>query len=71
MGDCHGRMIQEYNAESLHTQLKYLESLFDVERLKKKLEHQLLQNSGDSNLLRLDYFPALSQLLNQCFSLGE
>ena len=36
-GDCHGRMVQEYNEESLHTQLKYFESLFDVERFKKKV----------------------------------
>lgn len=30
--DCHGHMVQEYNEETLHTQLKYLESLFDYER---------------------------------------
>ena len=30
--NCHGRMIQDYNEEKLHTQLKYLESLFDVDR---------------------------------------
>ena len=34
--DCHGRMIQEYDESSLHTQLKYLESLFDVPRLQSK-----------------------------------
>ena len=31
-GDCHGRMLQEYDESRLHTQLKYLESLFDFER---------------------------------------
>ena len=31
-GDCHGRMLQEYDESKLHTQLKYLESLFDLER---------------------------------------
>jgi hypothetical protein len=30
--NCHGRMVQDYNEEELHTQLKYLESLFDVDR---------------------------------------
>ena len=35
-GDCSGRMTQEYDEASLHTQLKYLESLFDVPRLKLK-----------------------------------
>jgi hypothetical protein len=34
--DCHGRMVQEYNELMLHTQLKYLESLFDVPRLRTK-----------------------------------
>lgn len=32
VGDCHGRMNQEYKDAQLHNQLKYLESLF---RLKK------------------------------------
>ena len=32
-GDCHGRMAQEYDEAKLHTQLKYLESLFDHKRL--------------------------------------
>lgn len=35
-GDCHGRMVQEYDELSLHTQLKYLESLFDVPRMQSK-----------------------------------
>lgn len=30
--NCHGRMVQEYTDADLHTQLKYLESLFDVTR---------------------------------------
>lgn len=34
--DCHGRMVQEYDEAALHTQLKYLESLFDVGRLQSK-----------------------------------
>ena len=36
VGNCHGRMKQEYSESELHTQLKYLESLFDVERAKEK-----------------------------------
>jgi hypothetical protein len=27
---CHGHMNMEYNERALHTQLKYLETLFDV-----------------------------------------
>jgi DNA polymerase alpha subunit A len=38
VGDCHGRMKQEYDESTLHTQLKYLESLFDVEKALKKKE---------------------------------
>ena len=34
--DCHGRMMQEYDETALHTQLKYLESLFDVSRFQSK-----------------------------------
>ena len=42
--DCHGRMVQEYTEASLHTQLKYLEALFDVPRVltKKGLTEQQL-----------------------------
>ena len=36
--DCHGRMIQEYDEAMLHTQLKYMESLFDYSRLSTKKE---------------------------------
>ena len=45
--DCHGRMVQEYSEATLHTQLKYLEALFDVPRVlsKKSLtEQQLVSN---------------------------
>ncbi len=35
---CMGRMVQEYSEDAMHTQLKYLESLFDVSRLKKKFK---------------------------------
>eukprot|EP01038_Epipyxis_sp_PR26KG_P011762 gene11762-15739_t len=34
--DCHGRMTQEYDESMLHTQLKYIESLFDVHRYQTK-----------------------------------
>ena len=37
VGDCHGRMKQEYDDSALHTQLKYLESLFDVDKAVKKI----------------------------------
>jgi len=39
--NCHGRMIQEYTDADLHTQLKYLETLFDYNRTisKKKGEN--------------------------------
>lgn len=33
---CHGRMKQEYDEAKLYTQLKYLESLFDVSRMREK-----------------------------------
>ena len=38
--DCHGRMVQAYGDTALHTQLKYLEALFDLPRAlnKKNLE---------------------------------
>ena len=29
---CHGRMIQEYDEVSLYNQLKYFETLFDLQR---------------------------------------
>jgi hypothetical protein len=34
--NCHGRMVQEFDELALHTQLKCLESLFDVPRLQAK-----------------------------------
>lgn len=34
--DCHGRMVQDYNDLDLHTQLKYIESLFDLTRACEK-----------------------------------
>lgn len=33
---CHGRMSADYSEEQLHTQLKYLESLFDIDRAIKR-----------------------------------
>jgi len=36
--NCHGRMIPEYDDHSLHTQLKYCESLFDFCRATQKRE---------------------------------
>ena len=35
-GDCHGRMMEEYSAKDLYTQMKYLETLFDIPRMKSK-----------------------------------
>jgi hypothetical protein len=34
--NCHGRMIQEYDDARLHTQIKYLETLFDFKRSEEK-----------------------------------
>ena len=31
-GDCRGRLVQEYTEAQLHIQIKYLESLFDLEK---------------------------------------
>lgn len=36
--DCHGHMLQEYDDSTLHTQLKYLASLFDYDGYQKKLK---------------------------------
>jgi hypothetical protein len=33
---CHGRLVQEYDDEMLHNQLKYLETLFDMDRYAEK-----------------------------------
>ena len=44
-GDCRGRLVQEYTEAQLHIQLKYLESLFDLEkglRNKYKAENRLV-----------------------------
>lgn len=38
---CHGRMQQEYSEKDLYVQLKYLESLFDVDRARKKLKKNM------------------------------
>jgi hypothetical protein len=35
IGDCHGRLTQEFSEAQLHTQMKYLESLFDLDRALK------------------------------------
>ena len=34
--DCHGRMLQLYTDEQLHTQLIYLESLFDYDKANQR-----------------------------------
>ena len=39
-------MVQEYDESGLHTQLKYLESLFDYERAKKE-KMKLLSPNGE------------------------
>ena len=61
LGDCHGRMIQEYDAEALHTQLKYFESLFDVSRLESRLNKQL--NQPGQNAAQMDNIKAQLQQL--------
>lgn len=45
--DCHGRLVQEFNEESLHTELKYIEALFDFPRsVKRRVEAQLLADGN-------------------------
>jgi len=39
--NCHGRMVQEYDDVTLYTQLKYLETLFDLDRSEKKMKEKL------------------------------
>jgi DNA polymerase alpha subunit A len=39
--NCHGRMVQEYDDVKLYTQLKYLETLFDLGRAEKKMKEKL------------------------------
>lgn len=36
--NCHGRMIAEYDESTLHCQLQYLETLFDVQRAFEKMK---------------------------------
>lgn len=47
--DCHGRMIPEYNELQLHTQLQYVESLFDVPRMVSRKQLQVTNNTAVSN----------------------
>lgn len=35
-GDCHGRMVQEYDEKALYNQMKCLEAMFDVSRMMSK-----------------------------------
>ena len=46
--NCHGRMVQEYDDSRLHTQLKYIESLFDVQRALNKRKQTVESRSGPS-----------------------
>eukprot|EP01042_Synura_sphagnicola_P001860 gene1860-2187_t len=53
---CRGTMIQEYDKAALYTQLKYIETLFDIPRLlaKKSLAaHSLSLNSEDLSVIHL------------------
>ena len=37
---CHGHVASEYSEKALHTQLKYLETLFNVRRSRERLQGQ-------------------------------
>ena len=55
--NCHGRMVQEYTDADLHTQLKYLETLFDYERTKNKRK--------DDNLVLIERHKEIFDILNE------
>ena len=47
-------MVQEYDESALHTQLKYLESLFDYERARKKRDIKVNEiHRDDIEIFRL------------------
>jgi hypothetical protein len=46
-GDCHGRMVQEYDEKQLYTQMKYLETMFDVRRM--KVQQKLKDQKSEEN----------------------
>ena len=54
--DCHGRMSQDYSEQELHTQLKYLESLFDLVRACDKRSEATLDPKilSDANLAEIE-----------------
>ena len=50
--DCHGRMLQLYTDEQLHTQLIYLESLFDYDKAnQRKIKMEKEKENADENTL--------------------
>ena len=52
--NCHGRMIQEYTDADLHTQLKYLETLFDYDRtVAKKADESFALNDEHKEVFSL------------------
>jgi DNA polymerase alpha subunit A len=57
--DCHGRMVPEYSDEALYTQLKYLETLFNIKRSCAKRD--LLENEGRESIPK-DHLDALELL---------
>jgi DNA polymerase alpha subunit A len=51
-GNCHSNIIQEYNEATLHTQLKYIESLFDVNRaIAQRIKSESNNGEGGGDLL--------------------
>jgi DNA polymerase alpha subunit A len=59
--DCHGRMVQEYNEEMVYTQLKYLESLFDFERVVKRRELNMKDVQGVIGPSHIEVFNTLQK----------
>ena len=62
--DCHGRMVQDYTEQELHTQLKYLESLFDLNRACEKRAEASLDPKvrSDINLAEIEKEKARERL---------
>lgn len=64
--NCHGRLVPEYDAEMLHTQLKYIETLFDVERYKQK--HPTAIGLTTVSVEQLQLFSLLKQHMNNAIN---
>lgn len=67
--ECHGRMVQEYDEAALHTQLKFLETLFDFPRAVSRRAAAASEGGGSSSSATMQFSHSIPKEHVEVFSL--